>query len=61
MLTLSPSYGGREASLALQAKNEAKGIGREGEAVAVEAKGKAQDVMADARQKVEEVKDKVVK
>ena len=55
------SFGGRDASLSDQAKLEAKRIGEDGKEIAADAKESTQGMVDQAKQKVGDLKAKVVK
>ena len=61
LLTVTHSYGGREASLEAKAKMEANRIAQDGKSIAGDAKAGAENIVGDVKQKVEELKQKVVK
>ena len=58
---MTVSYGGREASLAAQAKGEARRIGADGKDIAGDVKEGAEGLMGQAQQKAGELKEKVLK
>lgn len=55
------SYGGREASLAAQAKGEAQQIGVEGKAAAKDAVAGAEKLVDQTKQKAGDLKDRLTK
>ena len=57
----SPSFGGREASLEVKAKEEANQIAQDGRSIAGDAKASAEGIVGDVKQKAGELKQKVVK
>lgn len=57
----SASYGGREAALQEKAAAEAQRIGADGKEMAEDAKAGAENILGQAQQKAEELKQKVVR